>query len=96
MNIKGMKRDEQLQALHVLGVKTGTPSSVAVAANAAATISKTSADSASNRSKGGRYSLPALTLPISTRTKTRVSSPKKFVGIASNVKSLFTSASKKT
>ncbi len=89
MNIKGMKRDEQLKALHALGVKTGAPSSIG--ANAA--VHK-NADSDGN--KGGTRILPAMTLPIPTKPKMLVSSPPRLGGIASNVKSLFrASASRK-
>ncbi len=88
MNIKGMKRDEQLKSLHALGVKTGVPSSIG--ANAA--VHK-NPDSGS--SKGGTRILPAMTLPIPTKTKMLVNSPQRLGGIASNVKSLFRASASK-
>ncbi len=90
MNIKGMKRDEQLQALHTLGLQTGGTSS-SVATNAA--VHKKPDGSGSSSSKGSERSIPATTLfPISTRSKMPLTSPKKLGGIASNVKSLFANA----
>ncbi len=85
MNMKGMKRDEQLTALHALGVKTGVPS-----VTGANTVAHKNPDSAS--SKSGARILPGMTLPMTTKSKQMIAnSPQSLGGIASNVKSLFRS-----